>query len=128
MGFTAEELAEMAVADQEIEESFCLTQDEIVQSRLRDKRIIFENMPFDCRKVAAAQKAYREANREKLAAEQADILKRLRLDHGYTQRELAKLLGVSQGCISLWESRSMAVNWDLVAEKLPYILAFAEGG
>lgn len=33
-----------------------------------------------------------------------DILKELRLDKGLGQVELAKLLGVSKGVISLWEN------------------------
>ena len=68
--FTPEELSAMAAADAEIEADFCLTQEEIEQSRARDRRAAFEALPFEKKKVAARQKAYREANREKIAARQ----------------------------------------------------------
>ena len=66
--FTPEELEEMAAADAEIEESFCMTNEDLRRSRELDRRIKRENMPFDKRKIAEAQKAYREANREKINA------------------------------------------------------------
>ena len=67
---TPEERAAMAAADAEIEADFCLTQEEIEQSRARDRRAAFEALPFEKKKRAAQQKAYREANREKVAAQQ----------------------------------------------------------
>ena len=70
MKFTPEELAEMAAADEEIEASFTMTQSEIDFSRQIDKAIRFESLTGDKQKLAARQKAYREANREKLAARQ----------------------------------------------------------
>ena len=68
MPFTPEELEEMEKADQEIEESFVLTNEEIAMAREYDKRAKYEAMTGDKQKVAAYQKAYREANREKVAA------------------------------------------------------------
>lgn len=70
MPFTPEELEEMEKADQEIEESFVLTNEEIAMAREYDKRAKYEAMTGDKQKVAAYQKAYREANREKVAAYQ----------------------------------------------------------
>ena len=69
MPFTPEELEEMEKADQEIEESFVLTNEEIAMAREYDKRAKYEAMTGDKQKIAAQQKAYREANREKVAAQ-----------------------------------------------------------
>ena len=70
MPFTPEELEEMEKADQEIEESFVLTNEEIAMAREYDKRAKYEAMTGDKQKVAAYQKAWYEANREKVAAQQ----------------------------------------------------------
>lgn len=70
MPFTPEELEEMEKADQEIEESFVLTNEEIAMAREYDKRAKYEAMTGDKQKIAAQHKAYREANREKVAAYQ----------------------------------------------------------
>ena len=66
MPFTPEELAEMAAADAEIEASFHLEQSDLERSRVLDRTARFEALPPEKRKVAAQQKAYREANREKV--------------------------------------------------------------
>ena len=65
--FTAEELAEMAAADAEIEAEFRLTPEELEQSSELDREAKFSSLPPEKRKVAEYQKAYREANREKVA-------------------------------------------------------------
>ena len=70
MPFTPEELAEMAAADAEIEASFRLEQEDLERARELDREAHFEALPYEKRKVAAQQKAYREANREKVAAQQ----------------------------------------------------------
>lgn len=70
MPFTPEELEEMEKADQEIEESFVLTNEEIAMAREYDKRAKYEAMTGDKQKVAAQRKAWYEANREKVAAYQ----------------------------------------------------------
>ena len=67
--FTAEELAEMAAADAEIEAEFRLTPEELEQSSELDREAKFSSLPPEKRKVAEYQKAYREANREKVAAQ-----------------------------------------------------------
>ena len=66
--FTAEELAEIAVADAEIEAEFRLTLEDLEQSSELDREAKFSSLPSEKRKVAEYQKAYREANREKLRA------------------------------------------------------------
>ena len=64
--FTPEELAEMAAADAEIEAEFRLTQEDLDRSRELDREARFRALPMEKQKVAAQQKAYREANREQL--------------------------------------------------------------
>ena len=66
MMFTPEELAEMAAADAEIEAEFRLTQEDLDRSRELDREAKFRALPMEKQKVAAQQKAYREANREQL--------------------------------------------------------------
>ena len=68
-GFTAEELAAMRLADEEIEREFRWTNEELEASRKRDRESILDQKDFAAQKVAAQQKAYREANREKVAAQ-----------------------------------------------------------
>ena len=65
--FTAEELAEMAAADAEIEAEFRLTPEDLEQSAKLDREAKFSSLPPEKRKVAEYQKAYYEANREKVA-------------------------------------------------------------
>ena len=68
-GFTAEELAAMRLADEEIERDFRWTNEELEASRKRDRVSIFDQKDFAAQKLAAQKKAYYEANREKVAAQ-----------------------------------------------------------
>ena len=70
MPFTPEELAEMAAADAEIEASFRLEQADLDRSRDLDRQAHFDGLDPEKRRVAAQQKAYREANKDKVAAQQ----------------------------------------------------------
>lgn len=54
----------MAAADAEIEKSFRLSREDILQSRELDRDVAFERLPPEKKRVAAYQRAYREANRE----------------------------------------------------------------
>ena len=67
MPFTPEELAEMARADAEIEESFCMTADDLRVSRKIDREARMSGMDNAKRKIAEQQRAYYEANRDKIA-------------------------------------------------------------
>ena len=69
-GFTAEELAAMRLADEEIEREFRWTNEELEASRERDRESTLDQKDFAAQKVAEYQKAYYEANREKVAAQQ----------------------------------------------------------
>ena len=67
-GFTAEELAAMRLADEEIEREFRWTNEELEASRERDRVSIFDRKDVAAQKVATQQKAWYEANREKVAS------------------------------------------------------------
>ena len=68
--FTPEELEELRRADEELDESFVQTQEEISESRKRDRKAKLQQMDPKQRKIAESQKAYYEANREKIAESQ----------------------------------------------------------
>ena len=69
MPFTKEEMAEMAAADAEIERSFRITSEERRRSRALDAEGRCDALiGTDRHRSAAAQKEYREANREKINA------------------------------------------------------------
>ena len=76
--FTAEELEELRRADEELDESFVQTQEEIEESRRRDRASRLDNMDAKSRKIAENQRAYREANREKYNAYMREYLRRRR--------------------------------------------------
>ena len=69
--FTPEELEELRRADAEIDESFRQTQEEIRQSRARDRQAQLAAMEPEKRKKANRAAAYYQANREKVKAYQA---------------------------------------------------------
>ena len=68
-------------------------------------------------KVAAQKKAYYEANREKLFQRQREIAE-VRKQMGLSQNEAAKILGVSQATISLWEKGCVVCDVDSVIHTL----------
>lgn len=76
MPFTPEELAEMAAADAEIEASFRLEQEDLDRALALDRLAHFEGLPPEKRKLAAQQRAYREANREKYNAYMREYMRR----------------------------------------------------
>ena len=87
MPFTAQELEEIRLADEEIEREFCQTQEEIEASRRRDRRAKFEALPIEKRKAAASQKWIADARKK----------------NGWTQADVARMIGVSQPSVSLLE-------------------------
>ena len=60
MGWTAEELAEMAAADAEIEADFRLTPEDLALALEIDREAVFDAKDNAAQKVAARQKAYRQ--------------------------------------------------------------------
>ena len=67
MGFTPAELAEMARADAEIESTFCVTNADIALGRLIDREAILGRMDSKQKRIAEAQRRYREAHKEEIA-------------------------------------------------------------
>ena len=65
--FTPEELEELRRADAELDAGFVLTQDEIRESRQRDRQALHDRKTNKEKKIAENKRAYREANREKIA-------------------------------------------------------------
>ena len=65
--FTPEELEELRRADELLDKEFCQTQEEITASRKRDKQAKLDQLDHKSKKIAENQRAYREANREKIA-------------------------------------------------------------
>ena len=67
--FTPEELAELAAYDARVEAE-PLTNEEIAESRERDRMAIDAERDVKGRKVVEQKRAYRQANREKVAEQQ----------------------------------------------------------
>ena len=95
-----------------------LTYDEYKESRRIDSESRYEQKTNAQKKVAAQQKAYREANREKVAAQQKCI-RVARKSRRMRQSDLAQLVGVSQRAISAWEHGRSPANWDNLCAVLP---------
>lgn len=95
-----------------------LTHDEYKESGRIDSESRYEQKTNAQKKVAAQQKAYREANREKVAAQQKCI-RVARKSRRMRQSDLASLVGVNQSKISLWESGKVPANWDKLCAVLP---------
>lgn len=74
--FTPEELEEMRLADEEIEADFVQTQEEIVESRRRDRAAKLDRLDNKGRRCAAQRAAWYQANKEKWNAYQRAYSKR----------------------------------------------------
>ena len=98
MPFTPEELAEMAAADSEIEATFRLEQADLDRCKAMDREIHFERLSQEKRKVAAQQKAYREANREKVAAQRKAYREANREKYNTYMREYLRKKRAAAGC------------------------------
>ena len=87
-----------------------------VELRERDKVAAAQKAYYEANreKVAAAKKAYYEANREKVAAKNGRFLFDLRTEHGMSQRSLARVFGVSQSSVSRWESGELPFDLEKV--------------
>ena len=85
--FTPEELAELAAADAQVDETFVQTQEERVLSRKRDRAAVIANMDPERRKIAESQRAYYEANKDKIAESQRAWQKKNREKWNAYQRE-----------------------------------------
>lgn len=70
MSFTKEELEAMRLADEEIEREFSLSVDDIAASSELDRAALYDRKSEKERKIASQQKAYRKANKDKIASQQ----------------------------------------------------------
>ena len=115
MPWTAEELAEMAKADAEIEAHFVLSNEEFSISRELDREATLEAMSQEQRKRYESKRRYYAANKEKVA-ESKQTLKAARAAAGLTQTQAAEILGVRQSTISFWENIVPPNNWKEIVE------------
>ena len=151
MKFSPEELEEMRRADEEIEQNFQWTNEEIAASREIDASIKAALKPIEKRRIAEYQRAYYEANKDSIAekqrayyeankdsiaeyqrayreankdsiAEKQQWIKKRRLDHGYSQRALAEAIGASQPMISRLESGQMKLDTFFAKDALCTVL------
>lgn len=117
-GFTAEELAELARADAEIEASFQPTEAEMKLSRQLDLAAALDRKDAKSRKATEYRRAYYEAHKAEEAERQRAIAA-VRKARGLTQARLAKMLGVTQAAISRWETGAVPARWGPLCEVLP---------
>ena len=98
-----------------------LTWDEYKELDVIDKDIINPKTAKQ-KAVAAQQKAWYEANKDKVAARQKSIAL-ARKARGMTQIELAAIVGVTRATVSTWETGALKANWDKLCAVLPELEA-----
>ena len=69
--FTEQELEELQRADEELDESFVLSMEDMALSRMLDREAKIDRLDNKGKKIAAQKAAYREANKDKIADYQA---------------------------------------------------------
>ena len=99
-----------------------LTWDEYKELDVIDKDIINQKTAKQ-KAVAAQQKAWYEANKDKVAAQQKSIAL-ARKAHGMPQSGLAAIVGVTRATVSLWETGALKANWDKLCAALPELEAY----
>ena len=116
--WTPAELEERARADAEIEAGpFRFTDAEIALGRLIDREAILDRMDSKQKRIAEAQRRYREAHKEEIAEGKCE-LRDARIALGLTQREAAELLWVDQSTVCRWETIKPPPNWREMIAKM----------
>lgn len=115
--WTPAELEERARADAEIEATFYVTNADVALGRLIDREAILDRMDPKQKRIAEAQRRYREAHKEEIAEGKRE-LRDARIALGLTQKQAAELLGVAQSTVCYWETISPPPNWRTMIEKL----------
>lgn len=102
--FTPEELEELRRADEELDESFCLTPEDLRFIQALDRAANYDRKDNRSQKIAAQRAAYYEANKEKIAARQAawqkknrDKLNAYRREYRRKRKEKAAPSGSNTG-------------------------------
>ena len=138
--FTAEEPAELALFDAEVDDE-PLSMEEIRASRERDRLAKMERLDHRERRIAEYQREYRAANKEAIAEYQReyyaankdaiaeykrnyyyrergarDDIRRRRKDLRMSQSEVAKRVGVSTSLISMIELGRVKENAEIMRE------------
>ena len=90
--FSPEELEELRRFDEELDKEYVQTQEEIVQSRKRDRAAAVANMEPEKRKIAEYQAAYYEANKDKIAEYKAAYREKHREELNTKARESMRRL------------------------------------
>ena len=85
--FTPEELEEMRRFDEELDDGFVQTREEIRESRKRDREATLQNMTPEKRKIAERAAAYYEANKDKIAERAAAYREKHREAYNARMRE-----------------------------------------
>lgn len=116
--WTPAELEEMARADAEIEAGpFRFTDAEIAFGRLFDREAILDRMDSKQKRIAEAQRRYREAHKEEIAEGKRE-LRDARIALGLTQKQAAELLGVDPSTVCRWETIKPPPNWREMIAKM----------
>lgn len=76
--FTEQELEELRRADEELDENYTLSMEDMALSRKLDREAKFDRLDNKGKKIAAQQAAYREANREKHNAYMREYMRKRR--------------------------------------------------
>ena len=124
--FTPEELEEMRRADEEIEDGFFVTNEEMAESRERDRRHRFNELDEKGQKLAETQRRYYEANREKVAETKRQALKAFRRELGLTQQQFGDVIGVGNTTVSRWEKGELPFDVERIKAGFP-LFEYKEG-
>lgn len=90
------------------------------RSRKQEAIAAYQRKYYEANKdaIAAYQRKYREANKEDHSVAGAE-LRRARKLLGWTQKELAYRLGMSQQAVSMWETGSIPIPYEKVSSVIP---------